>query len=109
MEPVKIERKIFGKSTFTNVVDTSFSQLIPVESKTVTQSPVSIDTFFDNYDTLFYDIPYSGSINSHETLVMRSSEHIGVNISDMQEEIRNLREENVSLKRQLFIITNPNK
>lgn len=107
-EPIKIQRKIFGKNTFTNVVDVTFTQLIPAESKTISPDPITVDKFFVEYDALFYDIPSSGSINSHEYIVNRSGDYIGVNIYDMNEEIRNLREENVSLKRQLYTISNPN-
>jgi len=108
-EQVNIVRKIYGKNTFANVIDVQFSQLVPKESSTIPKEPTTVDTFFTDYDTLFYDIPLSGSENSHIELVKRSSEYIGVNIDDLEEEIKNLREENVSLKIKIASLTNLNK
>ena len=108
-EQVNIVRKIYGKNTFTNVVDVEFNQLVPKESKDITQTPASVDTFFNDYDTLFYDIPPSGSENSHTEIVKRSGEYIGINLDDLKEEIANLRDENVSLKTQILSLTNPTK
>ena len=108
-EAVDIKRKIYGKNSFANVVDTQFKQLVPPDGNpTETATPqANVESFFNDYDTLFYDIPPSGSDNSHETIVKKSSEYIGINIGDMEEEIKNLREENVSLKNQQLTITNP--
>jgi hypothetical protein len=106
-EEITIERLIFGKNTFVNVVDTEFRQLIPEEPKTLDAPPTTVDKFFDDYDTLFYDIPPTGSINSHQEIVNRSSEYLGISVEELESEIRILREENVSLKNQLFVLTNP--
>jgi len=105
-EFVDIKRKIFGKNTFTNVVDVSFKQLVPEDPIGTTAPPASIDSFFDDYDTLFYDIPPSGSDQSHLEIVKKSGDYIGLNLEDLQEEIRILRDENVSLKTQIASITN---
>jgi len=105
-EFVDIKRKIFGKNTFTNVVDVSFKQLVPEDPNGTTAPPASINSFFDDYDTLFYDIPPSGSDQSHLEIVKKSGDYIGLNLEDLQEEIRILRDENVSLKTQIASITN---
>jgi hypothetical protein len=108
-EQVNIVRKIYGKNTFANVINVQFSQLVPKESSTIPKEPSTVETFFTDYDTLFYDIPPSGSDSSHIELVKRSSEYIGINIEDLEEEIRNLRDENVSLKTKIASLTNLNK
>jgi hypothetical protein len=108
-EQVNIVRKIYGKNTFTNVVDVEFNQLVPKEPTAITQTPASVDSFFSDYDTLFYDIPPSGSDNSHTEIVKRSGEYIGLSIDNLREEIANLRDENVSLKTQIVSLTNPTK
>lgn len=105
-ESVQVKRKIYGKNTFLNVIDTEFRQLIPLEAKTVLAPETTVESFFDHYDTLFYDIPATGSINSHQQLVNKSGEYIGVNVADLEEEIKILREENVFLKTQLFNLSN---
>lgn len=104
MEKVNIERKIYGKNTFQNVIDTEFKQLIPKESPIQETKIVTVDSFFNEYDQIFYDIPTTGS-KSHLELINRSSEYIGVSFSDLEEEIRNLRSENVFLKNQLLVLS----
>lgn len=105
-EVVTVERKIFGKNSFSSVVDVKFNQLAPSDPATVSPPSTTVDKFFSDYSTLFYDIPPSGSSNSHEELVIRSSEYIGISLEELEEEIRQLREENVSLKNQLFTLSN---
>jgi hypothetical protein len=104
-EIIPVERQIYGKSTFTNTVDVQFTELIPSTQTEVVAPTIDVDKFFDEYDTLFFDIPPSGS-NSHETIVARSTEYIGISIEELEEEIRQLREENVSLRQQLFSLSN---
>lgn len=111
-EAVEIKRKIYGKNTFANVVDVSFKQLVPQDGNPEidsTTANLTVASFFNNYDTLFYDIPPSGSENSHLEIVKRSGEYIGISLEDLEEEIRNLREENVSLKSQIVILTTPTR
>lgn len=106
MAILEIKRKIYGKNSFANVVDTSFKELVPADGIVDANTQANVESFFNDYDTLFYDIPPSGSDQSHEEIVRRSGEYIGINLQDLQEEIDNLREENVSLKNQLITITN---
>lgn len=110
-EAIDIKRKIYGKNTFTNVIDVSFKQLVPQDGSPAEDQDINltVTTFFDDYDTVFYDIPPSGSENSHLEIVRRSGEYIGISIEDLQEEITNLREENVSLKNQIFTLITPNR
>jgi len=103
-ENLEIKRKIFGNNTFKNVVDTSFSQLVPKESNIQVKEPATLQSFFNDYDELFYDIPPSGS-NSHLDLINRSSEYIGISLQDLKDELDTVRKENVSLKNQLFTLT----
>lgn len=109
-EQVKISRNVFGKSSFTNVVNTSFGQLIPV-SPPVSEAPlIGVSEFFQYYNELFYDIPASGSYSgsagfSHLDIINRSSDYLGISFTNMEQEITDLRSENVSLQRQLFTIT----
>jgi hypothetical protein len=111
-EAVDIKRKIYGKNTFTNVVDVSFKQLVPQDGNPAEDDITGASTvaqLFNDYDTLFYDIPPSGSVNSHLEIVKRSGDYIGIDFENLEEEIRNLREENVSLKNQIVTLTTPNR
>jgi hypothetical protein len=105
-EIVSVERKVFGKNTFTNVIDVKFKQLVPSDLPIDSETPATVEKFFEDYDTVFYDIPLSGSNTSHQELVNKSSEYLGISFEEMEEEIRQLREENVALKKQLFSLSN---
>lgn len=97
-QTVDIKRKIFGKNSFSTVVDTSFSQLIP-QSKVNTITPEDkITTFFNTYDDIFYSLPLTGSTTSHLELANRSGEYLGLSYTDAINELQTLREENAALK-----------
>lgn len=102
-ERVDVIKKVYGKNSFPLAVDTEFKQLIPVIFPvTASSTDDSVEAFFQSYDNLFFDIPPSGSDQSHLVLITKSSEYLGISLNDLQDEIRLLREENVSLKNQLF-------
>lgn len=105
-EQVPISRTIFGKNSFQNVVDVQFKQLVPPDNNKELSIITEVTDFFHNYNTIFYDIPTTGSANSHLELVNRSSEYLGISVDDLNLEIQNLRSENVSLKQQLYTLTN---
>ena len=64
---------------------------------------MTVDGFFNEYDVLFYEIPLSGSNNSHLELATRSLEYLGLSLEDLQNEITELRDENVNLKNQIML------
>jgi len=57
---------------------------------------------------LFFEIPPSGSDNSHLGLATKSLEYLGVSLDDLQAEIDSLRQENVELKNQILQATGLN-
>ena len=74
-EELNLTKNIYGIPTYTRVVDTQFTQLVaPVEP---VEEDVTVDQFFESYEQLFFQIPVTGDINSHEYLVRRSGEYIG--------------------------------
>lgn len=103
-EQVKIQKTIYSLEGVNNTIDTKFSQLIPPTSASASVTPdVSVSEFFNQYNLLFYDIPLSGSDESHLGLATRSLEYLGLSLEDLQTEISNLREENIDLKNQILI------
>ncbi len=102
-EQVKVQKVIYSLQEFNNVVNTQFSQL----AKPITEQQVDLDKtvaeFFDDYNTLFYDIPLSGSDESHLGLATRSLEYLDISLEDLQTEIDTLREENIDLKNQILV------
>ena len=105
MPEVNIVRKIYGKTSFSTVVDTSFNELVTKDNTANLSTTAQVSEFFDMYNSIFYDIPTTGSVNSHLELVNRSSEYLGISYSDLLEELRVTRNENVTLKNQLFVLT----
>ena len=77
-QEVRLIKEVYGRNTFTRVVDTSFSELYtPVTASAAASQQTTVDEFFDLYNELFFDIPATGELNSHEYLVARSTEYLG--------------------------------
>lgn len=108
-EKVKIQKTIYGLNSFNSVINTDFNELTKANRK---EPPVSldmtVDDFFNEYDSLFYDIPLDGSVNSHLGLATRSLDYLGISLEDLQNEISELREENVNLKNQIRLASEIN-
>jgi hypothetical protein len=109
-QAVNLTKQVYGVNTYTKVIDTSFSELVTPQN-IVGSSTISIDQFFTYYDQLFYDIPVSGSSNSHSELVQRSSQYIGGSTISQQEqalldEINSLKEQIINLSQTYLSINN---
>ena len=104
-ESVQLNKTVYGKITYPNVIDTQFTQLTganPAEEA----APITIEEFFQAYNDLFFEIPIDGEFNSHLELIQRSTEYVGVNqtsseIDALLTEINQLRLENLRLNQQL--------
>lgn len=92
-------KKVYGANTYPKVIDTSFTELVTTQTLTE-EAAMNVDEFFQQYERLFFDIPVSGSINSHTYMVERSTQYIGGSVED--EEKRALIEEINSLRQQLL-------
>jgi hypothetical protein len=96
-QELNLYREVYGQNTYTRVVDTQFRELIdPVDEQVI--EDVSVEQFFELYEQLFLQIPVNGELNSHEYLVMRSSEYLGGavitnNEKALLEEINSLRQQ----------------
>ena len=107
-EQVKIQKTIYSLNQFNNVVDTKFSQLAHSKNDQPVEEEKSVNDFFELYDILFYDIPLSGSDESHLGLATRSLDYLGISLEDLQTEIDTLREENIDLKNQILLASQIN-
>lgn len=77
-QQINLTKEVYGRNTFTRVVDTSFTELYtPVTASVDPTQQITVDQFFDLYNELFFDIPATGEVNSHEYLVARSTEYLG--------------------------------
>jgi hypothetical protein len=108
-EKIELNKKVYGKVTYPNVINTEFTQLIKPQVEVVV-TPVNVEQFFQYYDDLFYDIPISGDFNSHTELIKRSTEYVGVNqnteeIDALLDEINQLRLQNLTQQQTIDELT----
>ena len=100
-----LQRESFNRKQFDDTIDTSFKELgvgNQPDPATFDPSLATVGDFFTIYQTLFYQIPKEGDINSHEFLIRESTEYTGlvaqqVEIDALLAEIDELREQNVTL------------
>lgn len=102
-ETVDLKRTIYGKNTFSTVVDVNFKELLPVGADE-SENEVSVDKFFDMYNTLFFEIPVDGEL-SHTEILNRSGDYIGQPYSELLQEVEALKQENAELKNQIDTLT----
>jgi hypothetical protein len=104
-ERVQLNKIVYGKITYPNVINTQFTQLIGANPADA-PAPITIEEFFQAYNDLFFEIPIDGEFNSHLELIKRSTEYVGVTqnpdeIDALLTEINQLRLENLRLNQQL--------
>lgn len=108
MAIIDLNKKEYSKNRYTQVIDTSFNQLVNASVTPLVDTPsISVDEFFSNYQEIFFQIPKFGEFNSHEYLVKTSQEYIGESndndetIQALVDEITQLRQENLELNQQI--------
>lgn len=107
---VNFTKKVYGSNTYPKVIDTTFRELVSTQIETE-EAPLTVDEFFQQYERLFFDIPISGSINSHTYMVERSTQYIGGSVEDEEkkaliEEINSLRQQLLDLGQTYLTISN---
>ena len=110
MANVDLVKQIYGINTYTKAINTGFTELV-TPTVEATTTAITVDEFFQYYDQLFFDIPVSGSINSHQYLVNRSQEYLGGSVIDAEkqaliEEINSLRQQLLDLNQSFSSINN---
>ena len=106
-QKVSFNKKSYTKISYEKFVDTEFKQLGVKPPKETLDDQPSVDEFFELYSELFYDIPETGNINSHEYLIKKSTEYIAFDQNDeeiqaLQKEIAQLREELLDSQKQII-------
>lgn len=110
MSQVDLLKRNFSKVSYTNTIDTNFTQLIPTPPVTVEDDLPTVNDFFTYYDALFFQIPKTGE-NSHTSLIETSTEYIGyapqsIELEALQQEITFLREQLLETRQQIESLTN---
>tara|TARA_Y100000592_G_C5236657_1_gene206401 strand:- start:22 stop:390 length:369 start_codon:yes stop_codon:yes gene_type:complete len=104
MRKVDLNRKVYNKDKFNKSIDTEFNEIIP-PSDDIEVPLLDVGTFFQNYADIFYDIPKTGDVNSHEFLIKQSTDYVGgdainADILALLQEINSLRQELFELEEQ---------
>ena len=94
-ERVDLIKKVYSKTEYPKIIDTSFNQLGVVSVPDQIEATFTVEQFFQKYIDLFYEIPAFGDTNSHEYLIKTSSEYINFDqdneiIEALQREIAQL-------------------
>ena len=112
MAILTLNKQVYNKNQYVKVIDTSFTQLIPTPIVEPVLAVPTLQEFFDNYNSLFFQIPKFGDTNSHQYIINTSGTYIGETqdndtIQALIDEITQLRQENLDLQQQLFSIQSP--
>jgi hypothetical protein len=103
---VTIQKTVFSTVDFNKVINSTFStftQPVPEEDRDTPEE------LFRLYEKLYYSIDVMGDTNSHEYLVMKSSElltfdRVTEDIQPLLDEIAQLRQENLGLNQQILTL-----
>lgn len=93
-----LNKTVYNRREYTNVIDTSFTQLTPPAPPV--EDTITVEQFFSYYSKIFYDIPAVGNINSHEYLIKTSGDYINAAVPN--DETQLLLDEITSLRQQLL-------
>ena len=108
-ESINLQKQVYDKRQYTQVIDTSFKELgVQTIQERIIEQPTT-EEFFSLYNELFYNIPELGETNSHEFLIKTSSEYINFEanqeeITALQAEIAQLRIDLLNAQRQVIEI-----
>ena len=106
-EQIKFNKQVYNKPNYQKVINTSFTELgVQTIPEQIAQQN-TVEQFFQMYDELFYNIPELGNTNSHEYLIVTSTEYINYQpnnelILALQKEIDQLRTELLNTQKQLI-------
>ena len=78
VQEVKLNKNVFGRVSFPQIVDTEFTQLVQPSEVLEENEPLTVIEFFEEYNRLFFEIPQDGEVGSHKELVTRSSSYVGM-------------------------------
>ena len=98
MSQIPVQKTVFSKDSYNRVIDTQFHQLITQEGEETLS--FTVDDFFVLYDELFYQIPREGDTNSHQYILQREADYLGISIS--QDDVQALLDEITSLRQQVL-------
>lgn len=109
MTQIPVQKTVFNKNNYEQVIDINFSQLLNNQATEDTPS-FTVDDFFQLYESLFFQIPKEGDINSHRYIIQKEADLLGINIDNtnvqaLLDEITTLRQELLDTQQLITSIT----
>jgi hypothetical protein len=98
MSQIPVQKTVFNKDQYSRVIDTQFNQF--ASQGIEEELSFTIDDFFELYDQLFYQIPRDGETNSHQYILQREADYLGISLS--QDDVQALLDEITSLRQQVL-------
>lgn len=108
-ERINLDKGVFSKESFDKVVDRNFKSLGQPEDTTVPE--FTITDFFALYESLFFQIPKEGDLESHRYIFNKTAAYLGIPVGDeldvqvLLNEITSLREELLASNKTLLDLT----
>jgi hypothetical protein len=109
MAQIPVQKTVFNKNNYEQVIDINFSQLLNNQVTEDTPS-FTVDDFFQLYESLFFQIPKEGDINSHRYIIQKEADLLDINIDNtnvqaLLDEITTLRQELLDTQQLITSIT----
>lgn len=100
-QELPVNKKVYERNSVANVINRDFTQFLIDEPQEEVPTLPTVDEFFEIYEQLFFDIPKEGEYNSHQYMIAKSSEYLGIK-TENSIDIQLLQEEITSLRQQLL-------
>jgi hypothetical protein len=97
-EIIDLNKTVFRKNSFDKLVDKNFKSLVPPPAS---NTEFTITDFFELYESLFFQIPKEGDIESHRYILNKTASYLGVPVGD-EIDIQALLNEITSLRQELL-------
>ena len=109
MAQIPVQKTVFNKNNYEQVIDINFSQLLNNQVTEDTPS-FTVDDFFQLYESLFFQIPKEGDINSHRYIIQKEADLLDIsidntNVQALLDEITTLRQELLDTQQLITSIT----
>ena len=79
-ERINLDKGVFSKESFDKLVDRNFKSLGQTTDTTGTE--FTITDFFALYESLFYQIPKEGDLESHRYIFNKTAAYLGIPVGD---------------------------
>jgi hypothetical protein len=101
-EIIPVKHVVYDKNRFSKVINTQFTEFTAPQENPAPE--ITAEEFFKLYEELFFIIPKEGEINSHNYILNKEAQYLGVklanevNIDSLLQEVTSLRQQVLSVE-----------